>query len=491
MSSNLEVQKIREDYLRACDTRRLANIDDWVVRAPVRLQSRVRVALIAAQAELRRKCVEQEYTTALQSIDVEPSDSLGSAATVTLSGLSPTVPEAWIAANPLCGLSKKATEALLDKFERVSFQPGEFLLHQGQQAEGLYVLIAGRVDVQVVATAGVRTIDESGPGDLLGEMSLVTGQPCAADVVATRPTRALMLRVGAYEALRRAHPEIEILLSHVVSQRLGNQKFDALCDKTVCGYRLVRCINRGGMGVVYEGWQEESQQCYAVKMLRHRFIYDETAIKRFLFEAALLKRLNHPRIIRIRNSFVAYNTRFLVVDLCCGNDLRQVLRERGAIPESDARRILAQVAQGLAYAHQENVIHLDLKPSNVLVDERGDVLVSDFGLGQILDMDPGSGSAVGTPIYMAPEQMLAGRLGPQADWYAFACMAYELLEGRRLFNAENLAELLHKKSTWSSDQLVFDHPVSDELAGLIRGGLAPDPHHRQLDLARIAAWAPA
>lgn len=385
------------------------------------------------------------------------------------------------------GLDDQLLKRLDRHFELRHFAAGTVLLEQGESARGLYMLTRGAVDVLNIQT-GSR-IDRDGPGGILGEMSLVTGQPCSARVLATSDVDARFLSAESYRELCGEHPELEIALSQLVSDRLGGRELDALCGKQLGGYRLVRCVSRGGMGVVYEARTIPDDSPVALKMLRHRFIYDDRMISRFDHEAALLAQLRHRCIVSFHHHFLAYRTRFLVLDYCDGADLHRVLVRRGRLPESVARGVLGQIASGLQHAHQHGVLHRDLKPANVLIDRSGQAMITDFGLSCLVEADAPECKAVGTPPYMPIEQFRAEDSGPACDWYAMACLMYELLTGKLLFPQTNYHELYEAKRQHDPSAALADSGISGDLREIIRCGLAPDYHERTMDLERMARWA--
>lgn len=386
------------------------------------------------------------------------------------------------------GLSPAAARALSQRLEPKSLPAGTELLHQGEAARGLILVLQGSVDV--VDTQSACPIALGGAGTVLGEMSLLTGQPCSATVTATSNVEALVLSTESYEQLRQEHPELEIALSQLVSDRLGGRAHDALCGKTIGRYQLVRCINRGGMGVVYEAKKRlGDREPVALKMLRHRFIYDDAVQSDFDQEAQLLEGLRHPNIVSFRDHFLAYRTRFLVLELCDGSDLFRLLRSHGSMDEATVRAILGQIAKGLLYAHRSGVVHRDLKPGNVLVDRNGQVKLADFGLSKLLESEVADSKPVGTPSYMPPEQFRGGQLGPEGDWYALGCLAYEMLKGQILFQRTSWAEMFEKKCRQMPSEEWPRVNASDELCGLIRAALHPDSGQRLVDLESISQWA--
>ncbi len=388
----------------------------------------------------------------------------------------------------LVRLRHEVKAALAENIQSRCFARGERLIEQGLPTTGLYILQSGRVEVLDRNGAKPTRIDYDGAGSVLGEMSLLTGQVCSADVVAVEPTEALVLSANAFESLRHQYPELEIALSQLVSDRLGQRPHDALCGKVLGGFRLNHCISRGAMGVVYAAQEETTGTPRALKMLRHRFIADARAQTRFDFEVDLLSKLHHDHIVRTHGHFVAYRTRFLVLDLCDGSDLKRSLMRHGPMTESTVRAVLGQIASGLLYAHQHGALHLDLKPANVLVDKRGHVALTDFGLGRLIRSDGVDDTVAGTPSYMSPEQFKAAHIGPPCDWYSLGCLGYELLTGTLLFPEQDLAEMFNRKHFLAAE-LWPANDISQELRAVLHAALEPMVEFRDLDLARVASWA--
>jgi serine/threonine protein kinase len=150
--------------------------------------------------------------------------------------------------------------------------------------------------------------------------------------------------------------------------------------------------------------------------------------------------------------------------------------------------VLGQVAAGLKCAHDQGITHLDLKPANLLIDRRGRVAITDFGLSRLMESDGCDGEVVGTPIYMPPEQFMMANIGPHCDWYSLACVAYEMITGEPLFESQDSAGFLDDKlRVPSSSWPAFD--ASDELREHLRLALQPVAEDRRIDLEQIAAWS--
>jgi len=401
-----------------------------------------------------------------------------------------SVAEASLLASPLRALSRSGVKAVATALCPRKFSDSENLLRQGSHASQLYFVQSGTVKVLLTIGQERREIDRSAAGDIVGEMSFLTGDPCTADVVANGEVEVLMLSSGDFARLKQDYPELEISLAQLASERLGSRDHDALCGKEFGGYRLKRCINRGGMGVVYEA-EDADRNVFALKMLRHKFVREPEVIEKFMQEGRLLSRLRHPNIVSVHECFVAYNTRFLVMDCWPGTDLATLVRSRSdavvdGLGEQTCIEVVKQVSQALLFAHDRDVLHLDIKPANILSSGQGEYALSDFGLSRLIGGTDGEESIVGTLPYMAPEQFRADALTPSTDLYSLACTAAELLLGRKLFPQETFSRI------WASKQLPPAEYLPElrcipELDRFIRTGLAVDPADRKVDLAELAS----
>jgi hypothetical protein len=386
-------------------------------------------------------------------------------------------------------LPPAALAALAARLERRSVLAETAVLVQDAACPGLQIVLRGRLVVELDDHAGTRRpLGEALPGSVVGEIGLLTGRPCTAHVRAVEETELLVLPAAAFAELRAEFPELEPALAQVVGDRLGERELDGLCGKLVGPCRLVRCLGRGGMGVVYEAQLVTGGEPVALKMLRHGLADDPRAVDRFRQEAQVLSDLRHPGIARVADLFVDCRTLFLIMELCGGSDLRSVVAARGPLPPPAARRLLGQIADALAHAHARGVVHLDVKPSNVLLDESGLAKLIDFGLARMLTEDR-RGYWSGTPRYMPPEQLAAGAAGPAADWYAFACLAAELLSGRPLFDDGDLVIMAAAKSAWPQRLAAGWTAADPELAAIVAAALHPLPESRRLDLEAVARWA--
>ncbi len=221
-------------------------------------------------------------------------------------------------------------------------------------------------------------------------------------------------------------------------------------------YRIFDVLGCGGMGAVYEAIDVVEGRLVAIKVMRRSRITDDHALRRFLREGTTTERLDHPRIVRHHAAGeLEDGSPFLALELLEGRSLAQELTQRGPLPLDEALAIIEQVLEGLAAAHAAGVVHRDIKPDNlfvedVLPDEPISVRILDFGVAKLLSPDaPASitsqGKLIGTPHYLAPEQILdPDEVREPADLWAAGVVLFELLTGETPFLAEHLPGLLYE-----------------------------------------------
>ena len=210
------------------------------------------------------------------------------------------------------------------------------------------------------------------------------------------------------------------------------------------GYELIEKLGEGGMGAVYKARDGELNRIVALKMLSSDRWMSESAIARFREEAALAARLEHPNIVPIHEVGEQDGHRYFTMKLVDGPTLAERLEQFTANPTATAR-LMVTIAQTVHFAHQHGVLHRDLKPGNVLLDEKGNPHVSDFGLAKRLDQDSDltqTGTIMGTPSYMAPEQARGQRqsVTTATDVYGLGAILYSMLTGRPPFQADTPVE---------------------------------------------------
>jgi Tol biopolymer transport system component len=277
---------------------------------------------------------------------------------------------------------------------------------------------------------------------------------------------------------------------------------------SLLNYRLVEKIGEGGMGEVWKASDTTLGRDVAIKFLPASLASDPERLARFEREAKVLASLNHPNIAGIYGLHEVNGVRFIALELVPGDDLAQRL-ERGSVPVSESIDIARQIADGLEAAHDQGIVHRDLKPANVKLTPDGKVKILDFGLAKALDpvasggrssagdsrMSPTvtslgtvAGLILGTASYMSPEQAKGKPVDRRTDIWAFGCIVYELLAGKRPFEGEGISEVLAAviMAPVAFDALPASTPAP--LQRLVRRCLERDPKRRLRDIgeARLA-----
>ncbi|MFO1328763.1 MAG: serine/threonine-protein kinase [Rubrivivax sp.] len=253
-------------------------------------------------------------------------------------------------------------------------------------------------------------------------------------------------------------------------------------------YRLLRLLGKGGLGEVFEA-QGPDGRTVAVKAFRLQDDEQGLAAGAFVREASLGQRLQHPDIVRVFDSGCHGDYAYLAMEFVPGHDLRVHTRRGELLPLPRLLHIAERVARAVAAAHAINVIHRDLKPGNVLLDDAGDrVKVTDFGLARLGDaFRSRTGIIAGTPGYMSPEQLAEVPLGPASDLYALGVMLFELLTARLPHEAHSLGELLIKVTSRAAPRLhTLRRDVPAALDRLVARLLERRPEDRPASAAEVA-----
>lgn len=258
--------------------------------------------------------------------------------------------------------------------------------------------------------------------------------------------------------------------------------------RTIAGrYELAGAIGRGGMGEVWAAYDTRLDRQVALKLLRPDLLPAGTSGRavaaRFVREARLTARLEHPGVPAVFDAGTDGNQLYLVMQLIAGSDLGDVLAQRDRLPLNWAVAIGAQIAAVLAAAHSVSLVHRDLKPRNVMLSPDGTIKVLDFGVAALLDPEitklTAMGETIGSPAYMAPEQITSTNISPRSDLYALGCLLHELLSGQQVFAVEGTPALMYAHLETPPRPLRQLRPdLPQPLEQLILDLLAKDPDDR-------------
>ena len=256
-------------------------------------------------------------------------------------------------------------------------------------------------------------------------------------------------------------------------------------------YRIERTLGMGGMGAVYEVTHCVTEKRFAIKWLLAHAHDSDQAVKRFVREAQIAGRVRHPNVVEVYDIYQEPNGFFLVMELLEGESLEARIKRRGRLRAREACEILLASMEGVAAAHAAGVVHRDIKPANIFLcstrnSEAVHTKVLDFGISRLATV-PGtteltttrSGTVIGTPHYMAPEQMRVGTIDGRTDVYALGITLYEMLAGVRPYDAASYPDLVLKIASGSAaplEQLAPDLPPG--LAAIVQRAMAPQTDQR-------------
>ncbi|HET9706659.1 MAG TPA: serine/threonine-protein kinase, partial [Vicinamibacterales bacterium] len=269
-------------------------------------------------------------------------------------------------------------------------------------------------------------------------------------------------------------------------------------------YEVLAKLGEGGMGEVYRARDAQLERDVAIKILPDAFADDAERLARFAREAKTLASLNHAHIAHVYGFEQSGATRALVMELVDGEDLSTRVR-RGPIPLDEALPIARQIADALEAAHEAGIVHRDLKPANVKVRSDGTVKVLDFGLAKAFDQDPKTsgphdlshsptitspamtmrGVILGTAAYMSPEQAKGRFVDKRADIWAFGCVLYEMLTGKRAFDGDDVSDTLASVLRAEPDWSALASRSTPAITTVIRRCLTRDPRQRTRDVGDV------
>jgi serine/threonine-protein kinase len=280
---------------------------------------------------------------------------------------------------------------------------------------------------------------------------------CGTDLSATLPLDAV------------AKPEIE-----------EPSELDLVRGELKEEYEIIEELGRGGMAIVFRAREKTLDREVAIKVLPFSLAYDKEFVERFQREARTSAKLEHPAIIPIYRVGKSGRVIYFVMKFLRGKPLSTLLAARGALPPNEIRQIIVQVARALAYAHRSGIVHRDIKPDNIMFDEHGQALVTDFGIAKAATGGKltGTGMAIGTPHYMSPEQARAQQIDGRSDIYSLGIVAYQCLSGLVPYDGEDSFSIGYKHIMEELPVPPLETQEQRDLFEVIRKMLAKAPDER-------------
>src|ERR671910_1201849 len=254
-------------------------------------------------------------------------------------------------------------------------------------------------------------------------------------------------------------------------------------------YRVLNRLGSGGMADVYEAEDTQLGRRVALKLLYRRFAEDAEFVERFRREASSAAGLSHPNVVQVFDRGEWNGTYYIAMELLQGRNLKEVVRDHGALDPALAVDIVLQILKAARFAHRRGVVHRDIKPHNVMVDEEGRAKVTDFGIARAGASDmTETGSIMGTAQYLSPEQAQGQPVSARSDLYSSGVMLYELLTGKVPFDAESPVTIALKHvSEAPVPPSQLNPAVSPALDAVVLRALEKDPALRFADADEFAA----
>ncbi len=261
--------------------------------------------------------------------------------------------------------------------------------------------------------------------------------------------------------------------------------------QTLGKYRILSKLGKGGFATVYRAEDTTLGREVALKVLDPLLMRDDAFVKRFHREARAAARLEHPHIVPVYEVGESDGRLFIAMRLVRGSNLGQAIAEQGRLSWEEMLDILKPVSKALAFAHQQDIIHRDIKPDNILLDKLSGALLSDFGFARLVSTSTLtqsiSGGIVGTPAYIAPELWEGTAAGPPTDVYALACVVYEMLTGSALFQGETPMVVMRAHDQGAQLPESWPLDVPEDVADVLHRALARQPEDRYASIAAFVA----
>ena len=335
--------------------------------------------------------------------------------------------------------SKGEANPFLEKMTCKAVKAGQRFIEQGHIGEQAFIIQRGSC-LQVVEKDGkLHPVGHLGRGDIVGAISLLTGEPHNFHVEAETDMELWMLGRSLFDDISKENPDLLDFITEIVATRFDSRRPTA--DRVIGRYIATDIIGHGAYSIVYRGVHQGLNRPVAIKMMRHNLALDPDFQSTFRNEATIIAAMNHPNIIRIYDIEERFRTLFIIEELAEGQSLKEMLEHLRAIPLKLTVDFLIQICTGLEYAHQKAIIHRDINSSNILVQPDDHVKILDFGLACPIGTEDFASS--GTLAYMAPEQIESLALDQRTDIYALGITAFEMITGRRPFPEDSARDLLN------------------------------------------------
>ena len=332
----------------------------------------------------------------------------------------------------LKSISRDAVCPLLNCITFRHVKAGQRFITQGEPGDDCFIIQEGFCVINVEKDGELIPVARLQEGDIAGEMALITGEPRSAHVDAETDMQLWCLTKEQFDTISETYPDLRSFLTDLVTKWFETRTVTA--ERKIAKYILTDIIGKGGYSIVYRGVHEALNMPVAIKMMKHDMAMETDFIKNFRNEAKTIAKFNHENIVKVYDIEERYQTLFIVMEHLEGMSLRKALQKMLRLSPKQVVNYLLQVCAGLAYAHENGIVHQDIKPGNIFILPDEIIKILDFGLA----CPCGSENLLtGTPFYMSPEQIDCIPVDERTDIYGLGITAYEMLTGQRPFPEED------------------------------------------------------
>ena len=359
---------------------------------------------------------------------------------------------------------------------------GERFITQGDLQQTAYIIQRGSCLLIVEKDGQLHPVGHLGRGDIVGIRSFLTGEPQSVHAEAETIMELWALDKSLFDNITKEDPELLEFLTELVTGRFDSRRPTA--DRVIGKYMATEIIGRGGYSIVYRGLNTDLNMPVAIKMLKHNLAMDPEFIDGFRNEAKTIASLRHDNILRVYDIEERFKTVFIIEEMVKGESLEKMLGRLKCIPPKLAVSFIFQLCSGLQYAHKKGIVHRDINPSNIFVQQNDRLKILDFGLSCPIGTE--DFASFGTMAYMAPEQIESDPMDQRTDIYALGITAFEMLAGQKPFpdtDPQTLKDL--HLNCGIPDPAVVVPDISEPLRQFILKACQQDPEQRYQTVAQV------
>lgn len=338
---------------------------------------------------------------------------------------------------------QRQSASFLRQLHRRIIEPGTRFVFQGREMDEAYIIRSGACIVQVEKDGDLHPVDHRSEGDLVNMSALFTGEPSKAHVDAESRIDAWVIHKNEFNTIPENDPDLWEFLTEIVADRFDSKRPTSY--RTIGHYLATKIIGRGGYSIVYKGKDLISQKPVAIKMMRHHMVLNSDFLEKLKKEAHTVNMLDHENIIKVYDMVERYRTLFIIMEYLSGESILEKIGHDKKIPPRTAIHYLTQTCHAMHYAYKAGILHRDINPGNLMVDENDRIKLVDFGIACSIQEDDDLFD--GALPYLAPELIKGERASLQSDIYSLGISAFEMVTGVRPYPEDDPAQFTRMHCT--------------------------------------------